>query len=244
MALRTDISKKHLLRLSAVATVCMGFALWALYDGAHAWPNQRKQALKYQELKQEERLREWPLVVAENGWNFFDNEEPVKAYLELKEQGHLDEFPQLVVEQGWKVYKPNPETPRTESEIAVQFYMVGLAGGAGLLVLIHVLRCIGRWIEMDDAGLSSSRGHRIEFDQITKIDKKKWDKKGIAKLLYQDDGREKKFTLDDFIYERPTTDEILRQVEERVGHDKIVNGKPEPPPKEASPEVDPAPTAS
>jgi hypothetical protein len=60
----------------------------------------------------------------------------------------------------------------------------------------------------------------------------KWDKKGIAILQYQDNGRDSVLTLDDFIYERPTTDEILRQVEDRIGHDKIVNGKPEPPPKD------------
>ena len=196
MALRTDISKRHLFRLAVVGLFCLGFGLWALYDHKVTYPNQRKRAL---------------------------------AFLEHKEQGRLEEWTAYTAERGWQPYDPGE--PKTEAEIAVQFYMFLVAGGAGLLVLIHVLRCLGRWIEIDDSGLTSSRGEKLAFDQITAIDKKKWDKKGIAKIQYQDNGREKVFTLDDFIYERPTTDDILRQVEDRVGHDKIVNGKPEPPPK-------------
>lgn len=151
------------------------------------------------------------------------------AFQELEAQGRLEDWAEYAAERGWQPYDPGE--PRTEAEITGQFYMLAIAGGAGVLVLIHVLRSIGRWIEMDDKGLRSSRGQELTFDQVTQIDKKKWDKKGIAKLHYEANGREKVFTLDDFIYERPTTDEILRQAENQIGHDKIVNGKPEPLPQ-------------
>lgn len=200
MALRTDISKKHLLRLTAVALVLLGFSGWSYYDGKYAYPEQQKRADAYTELEAVEELERWPEVAAENGWEPYD-----------------------------------PGERKSDADIQVQFYMVGIAGIPGLLVLINVLRSLGKWIELDDKGLRSSRGVEVPLDAITKIDKKKWDKKGIAKLHYQADGSEKKFTLDDFIYERPTTDEILRQVEDRIGHDKIVNGKPEPPPKAETP---------
>lgn len=163
------------------------------------------------------------------------------AFQELELEGRLEEWPQFAAERGWKPY--NPGEPRTETEIMGQFYMMALCGVVGLLVLTHVLRSLGRWVEMDDSGLRSSRGQEVKFDQVAKIDKKKWDNKGIAKILYQQNGREKTFTLDDFIYDRPTTDDILRQLENRVGVDKIVNGKPEPPPKSAPAPVDPAQTA-
>jgi len=202
MALRTNISGRHLIRLTVVGLFCLGFGLWALYDGKITYPNQRERALAFQELEEQGRLEEWTEYAAKRGWQPYD-----------------------------------PGEPKTEAEIAVQFYMLAIAGGIGLLVLIHVLRSKGRWIEMDETGLRSSRGLRLTFDQITAIDKKKWDNKGIAKLHYQENGRKKIFVLDDFIYDRPTTDNILRQVEQRVGHEKIVNGKPEPPPK---PETTPA----
>jgi hypothetical protein len=229
MSLRTDISKRHLIRLTLVGLFCLGFGLWALYDGKVTYPEQRQRALAYEELKDQSREGDWPRVVAEHGWKPYDQGVPAQRYQELKDQNRLDEWPDLVAERGWL---PNdPGTPKTKSEIAVQFFMFAIAGGAGLLMLIHVLRCRGRWIEMDDTGLRTSRGQEVAFDQITEIDKKKWDKKGIAKIQYQQDGRESVLTLDDFIYERPTTDDMLRQVENHVGHDKIVNGKPEPLPK-------------
>jgi len=204
MALRTDISKRHLIRLTVVGLFCLGFGLWAYYDGSVTYPNQRKRAL---------------------------------AFLEHEEQGKLEEWTAYTAERGWQPYDPGE--PKTKVEITVQFYMFAIAGGAGLLVLIHVLRCRGRWIEMDESGLRTSRGQELTFDQITSIDKKKWDKKGIAKLHYEQNGREAILTLDDFIYDRPTTDDMLRQVEDHVGHDKIVNGKPEPPPKPETASAEP-----
>ncbi len=163
------------------------------------------------------------------------------AFQELEEQGRLEEWTQFAAERGWKPF--NPGEPRTEAEISVQFYMMAVCGVAGLLVLTRVLWSIGRWIEMDDSGLRSSRGQVVKFDQVAKIDKKKWDNKGIAKVHYQANGRSNVFTLDDFVYDRPTTDDILRQLESRIGVDKIVNGKPEPPPKPAPAPADPIQTA-
>ncbi len=205
MALRTNISGRHLIRLTVVGLFCLGFGLWALYDGKITYPNQQERA---------------------------------REFLKLKEQGRLEEWTEYAAKRGWQPYDPGE--PKTEAEIAVQFYMLAIAGGIGLLVLIHVLRCKGRWIEMDETGLRSSRGHQLAFDQITAIDKKKWDNKGIAKLHYQENGRKNILVLDDFIYDRPTTDDILRQVEQRVGHEKIINGKPEPPLKPKTAPAEPA----
>jgi hypothetical protein len=69
----------------------------------------------------------------------------------------------------------------------------------------------------------------VKFDQVTALNKKKWQNKGIAKLLYEVDGRKNKIVLDDCNYDRDTTNAILRHVEAAIGHDKITNGKPEPP---------------
>jgi hypothetical protein len=242
MSLRTNISGKHLIRLTVVGLFCLGFGLYSLYDGMVAWPNQREKGLAYEKLKEEHRENDWPLVVAEHGWEPYDQGEPAQVYQELKEEGRLDEWSQIVAERGWL---PNdPGVPRTEFEIAGQFFMLAIAGSAGLLVLIHVLRCRGRWIEMDETGLRTSRGQTVAFDQITAINKKKWDKKGIAKIQYQQNGHDSVLTLDDFIYERPTTDDMLRQVEDHVGHDKIINGKPEPPPKAEAAPAEPSASAN
>jgi hypothetical protein len=238
MTVRSKISGRHLIRLTIVGLFCIGFGLYCLYDGMVAWPKQRERALAFQELKDEGREGEWPLIAAEHGWKPYDQGEPARVFQELKEQNREDEWLRVVEEHGWKAFDPGK--PRTEAEIAVQYYMLAICGAAGLLILSKVLWSIGRWVEMDDAGLRSSRGQEVKFDEIDKIDKKKWENKGIAKVLYQDNGRVKVFTLDDFIYDRPTTDDILREVESRVGVDKIINGKPEPPPQPAPAPAGPA----
>jgi hypothetical protein len=170
MSLRTDISGRHLIRLTVIGLFCAGFGLYCLYDGMVAWPAQRVKALEYQKLKQEDRIGDWPLILAERGWKPFDQEEPARVYGELKEKDGLSELPQIILERGWDIRIPKPEEPRTEAEIQGQFFFMAVAGGAGLLVLIHVLRCRGRWIEMGETGLLTSRGQEVAFDQITAID--------------------------------------------------------------------------
>lgn len=158
-------------------------------------------------------------------------------FQELEDLGQLEEWPRIAAENGWKPYDPGE--PKTEAEITGQFFMMGICAIAAAAVFFNVLRSLGRWVELDDVGLKSSRGQVVKFEQVEKIDKKKWDNKGIAKVHYQGQGRPQVFTLDDFIFERPTTDEILRELELRVGFDKIVNGKPEPPPKVEEPATAP-----
>ena len=57
------------------------------------------------------------------------------AFQELEEQGRLEEWPEMAAERGWKPYDPGE--PKTEAEIAVQFYMMAVCGVVGLLVLTH-----------------------------------------------------------------------------------------------------------
>lgn len=59
-------------------------------------------------------------------------------------------------------------------------------------------------------------GHpEIRLDDVTKIDKQKWDRKGIVHLHYTtEQGKSGVITLDDFVYDRPPTDEIFKRIEE------------------------------
>ncbi|HZZ43766.1 MAG TPA: hypothetical protein VFE58_12580 [Tepidisphaeraceae bacterium] len=55
----------------------------------------------------------------------------------------------------------------------------------------------------------------IQLDDITKIDKQKWDRKGIVYLHYTtQDNSTGIITLDDFIYDRPGTDTIFKHIEQ------------------------------
>jgi hypothetical protein len=58
----------------------------------------------------------------------------------------------------------------------------------------------------------------ISLDCIRKIDKRLWDRKGLAYLDYEIPGstRTARFRLDDFAYQRQPTDQILDRIEEHV----------------------------
>jgi hypothetical protein len=57
----------------------------------------------------------------------------------------------------------------------------------------------------------------VPFANITEIDKRLWDRKGIAYISYDlGDGRQGKLKLDDFLYDRPPTDEIYQRIEKYV----------------------------
>ena len=156
--------------------------------------------------------------------------ERAKAYRELKEQtqDNKDEFyrrwDEIVLERGWPQRKP-----KDSEDITVQFWMAACIAPPGLLYLFLFLRSRPRWIELNENGLRASWGPKLGFEQIVGLDKRKWKSKGIAKLLYEQDGQKRCLTLDDWKYDTPATKQILREVEARIDHECITGGPAEPP---------------
>ena len=58
----------------------------------------------------------------------------------------------------------------------------------------------------------------ISLGQVRKLDKRLWDRKGIAYIDYEVDGAPapKRIRLDDFVYDRKPTDQIYERVEAHV----------------------------
>ncbi len=213
MNLRTDINPRYLMRMGLVGLVCLGAGLWFLYDGLVTYPAQKEHAEAYVE---------------------FEKENP-----DLGQKQLFDQWKEFAAERGWPAGGAGKQMtpygpPKKEYDINGQFYFSGLAGMIGLFFLGKFLLHRGRWIEADDNGLRSSEKRELKYDQITALNKKKWQSKGIAKVLYEVDGRKNKIVLDDCNYQRDTTNAILRHLETAIGPDKIINGKPEPPLKDSS----------
>ena len=58
----------------------------------------------------------------------------------------------------------------------------------------------------------------VAFEHIQRIDKRLWDRKGIAYFDYDVPGRGSgRIKLDDFVYDRPPTDAIYERIEKAVG---------------------------
>ena len=217
MTVKTNISPGFLWRLLLVAFACLGMMLWCIYDAEIAWPHQTMRANAYAELR-----------------------EKIRKEHEAKTDNKLDQSWTNTVSDKWREYAQQrgwsteiPGKAYDENDIFMQYVMVGIVAPIGLLFGFRYLRARKRWIEAHNKGLKASWGPNVSFDEIRQIDKEKWNNKGIAKLRYEQAGRQGTLVLDDFKFEPDTTEKILRIVEKRVGFDKIVNGQPLPPESKA-----------
>ena len=154
-----------------------------------------------------------------------DQRERGLAFDKHMEENRGNEWDAYARERGWSTESPGE--PKSETDIQMQYIMAAAAGIVGVAVLLGVLRSRGRWIESDVNGITSSWGQTVPFDRVVSIDKRKWRNKGIAKIRYEDGNRKRTFVLDDFKFKRDPTDAILRQLEERVGIEKVTGGPPE-----------------
>jgi hypothetical protein len=199
--LHAKVSRHQLWRLTIIAVITNGLALWSFYDGIVAYPAQQERATVYEELQKQ------------------------------GEEGDQDAFQRWIdtcAQRGWST--ANPGEAKTDADIQMQYLQGTVAGLIGLAVLTNLLRTLGRTMTADRTELKSNWGPRFKFSEVVQIDKKKWDNKGIAKLRYQQEGKTRTFVLDDYKFERPPTDEMLRRIEAVAGVDKIIGGKPEPQP--------------
>ena len=172
-----------------------------------------------------------------SGWFLYDGlvaypAQQVRAleYQKLEKEGRLIEWKQVTAERGWPHEQPGK--PKEPIEIYMQFVYSAVAFVPGVIFAVLVFRARGRWIELDETGFRTSWGPQFEVAQITQLNKKKWQAKGIAKVYYEQEGRRRRLVLDDCKYDPDPTAAILRELESRLDPDQIVGGAAEPPPAE------------
>lgn len=156
-------------------------------------------------------------------------QERALLFEKLLEQGRGEDWDAEATERGWSTAPPAASKPHEEYEVDVkmQFWMAGLAATVGIVPLIAVWRSRGRWIELNGNTITTSWGQTVPLDQAVQLEKRQWRNKGIAKLRYNDGGKTKTFVVDDFKFKREPTDQILAEVEKRIGIDKITGAPPE-----------------
>lgn len=115
--------------------------------------------------------------------------------------------------------EPGAKVPHNDTSILIQ-RMLGFAlPPAGVALLLYALRQSRGEIRLSGNTLHLPGHPEVPIDSIVRIDKKMWDRKGIAHYDYELSGGKKgRFTLDDFIYDRKPIDEIYARIEaELVG---------------------------
>ena len=198
MPVRTNNEPRYYRRFQIMGVIALGFALYCLYDGFIGYPNQRERALAFHELETE--LGQDPVAFR-------------------------DRWHEVARENNWDTEYPGE--PKSEGDIIMQFVMAAGSAAVGLWLLGGAWLARGRWIESTDSGIHSSWGQNFRFDQIVALNKRKWRDKGIAKVTYEENGRKRRFVIDDYKFDRYLTDGILRELEANIDPALITGGPPE-----------------
>ncbi|MEM8781281.1 MAG: hypothetical protein AAGE65_00360 [Planctomycetota bacterium] len=186
---RATIANGYRVRLLILTLGLLGFAGWALYDGAVAYP--AAQAM-YEDLQAfQEQHDDW-----QTRWPDY-----------ARQQGY-----------GESVAKnPNKIKPLETHDIATQFVMMGVCAPIGLWFAWCWLAAGKRYVEADDRGVRTHAGVDLTWDQVQAIEDDRWKSKGIAYLRYLDgEGDDHRVLLDDWKFNRDETTAIYKMAEARV----------------------------
>ena len=90
--------------------------------------------------------------------------------------------------------------PMEAHKIREQFYAAGVTGALILVTLYFLQRTLRRRIQADEEALYTQDGKRIAYGDMVRIDKRKWETKGLATIYFNEGGEEKKVRLDGMVY--------------------------------------------
>jgi hypothetical protein len=127
-------------------------------------------------------------------------------------QPFVDRYDEIVADIGainkiWRDYtvEQNIEEDcgeyfRTLSVIHEQYYWAAGSCALGIIGIFFLVRTLGRSMTVSEKGYTPPGGTLIPFETISKIDRRKWKRKGLACIYYDDQGVTKKARVDGMVY--------------------------------------------
>lgn len=201
MTIRADYDPKFFRRFLWIGVGCLAFTGWCFYDALVKYPFELERAEVY--------------------WTQGDGE------LTGMER---EAWRTVVREKGWSSVDPPDKPEELHHKIQSQYLYAAVCSVIAIVCLLKWLLAKGSWIEADQKELKTNYGPSFRFDEIKKIDKTKWEKKGITRIEYETDGRSKSFIFDDFKYLREPMGQILREIEGTLTDEQITGA-----PRESEP---------
>ncbi|MEN8661423.1 MAG: hypothetical protein ACN4GF_09780 [Lentimonas sp.] len=185
------ISKAWRKRMLFLLFMISGIGAWFLSDGYIYWPNEAERYAEYTEIKGN---------LIEEGKSV-DEE---STFLKLAWERHARKA-------GYKSKAPKE---RTDAGIREQrnigwVMIIGSTFYALWIAWNHTRR-----VRAEGETVIGASGERVELDSIVAIDRKKWNNKGIAYAIYEDNGKQRRLTLDDHKFEG--CEAIILEAESRI----------------------------
>jgi len=166
-------------------------ALWFYYDGFVGYPKMAERYVAYEQLTEK---------LISSG----------KA-IDKRDQIVIETWRDYATEQGWERDIPKK---KTEKNFSTQKNF-----GSGLLVISFLL--LGWYrisskqaVRFDGTTITSTNGAQVAAADVTSIDKRKWENKGIVYAHYQEDGNDRKMTLD--AYKFDGVEKIVETLDQRL----------------------------
>lgn len=166
-----------------------------------------------------------------------DQIEAREAFNQLKTDHPEDwkqKWPEVAEANDWDPSKEPKE--RSQGDITTQWLQFAVVFPIGSYCLFAVALWSRRYVGVDETKFYANGGVEVPFDQITRLDATRWERKGISRVYYDTGTGEKSVLIDDFKYEREPADAVFDRIKEAIGEEKVVGLSEklaEPPPIDA-----------
>lgn len=221
------VTRWYFRRMGMLAGLFLVFGLVFLYDGIWGYPKsvalaQKKERFEkeflasFDKAKLEGRLDQWIAEAKAQGMPTGVDGEPPK-------------WVSYAAQNGWE------ESPKlySEREIAEQFtFAYGCFAGAAVVGFLLFMNR-GKVLRAEADHWITPEGRRVSFADVFRVDKRKWEHKGLAYAWYKEDGAEKKAVIDDLKF--GGADQVLERLLGRF-NGELIEKVTTPEPLEDAPE--------
>ena len=175
----------------------------------------------------------WFLYCMYDGYIAYPRERLIaKEYARFKAQDKTKQWNAYARSRGWPSdSEGDPGKDHSDMNIYTQYIMGYGVLPFAVICSVSLVRSFGRWIAMDDNGLTTSWGKRIDFGAITGLNERRWRSKGIAVVQYEDQGKRRKLVLDSFHYSVDEICAMVKEIHARLSPGQITGSDPSPEPE-------------
>jgi hypothetical protein len=185
------ISKEWRNRMLFMFFMFFCMAGWFLWDGYVAWPAEQERFVEFSQIADEEIADGRAMDV-----------EDVEIRLVWERHARAEGYPSSIPKE------------RTAGDLSQQRWIGGVMMAGSLLFLGWILWNHTRSIRVEGEMITGASGEEVHLDAIVSVDRRKWNKKGIAYGIYEKGGKQRRLLLDDHKF--AGCEAIILEAERRI----------------------------